>query len=57
MTADIDWAAFAESLGDIPTETDDAPARRTSRDFYWYGPVLKRQLRGVSGDIAVHAAV
>ena len=57
MTADIDWAAFAESLGDIPTETDDAPARRTSRDFYWYGPVLKRQLRGVSGDLVVHAAV
>ncbi len=53
MTADINWAAFAASLGDIPTETDRALVRQKSRDFYWYSPVLKQQLRGVSADIVV----
>jgi FAD/FMN-containing dehydrogenase len=53
MSADIDWPAFAASLGDIPTETDRALVRQKSRDFYWYSPVLKQQLRGVSGDIVV----
>jgi FAD/FMN-containing dehydrogenase len=51
--AEIDWPAFAASLGGIPTETDRALVRQKSRDFYWYSPVLKQQLRGVSGDIVV----
>jgi FAD/FMN-containing dehydrogenase len=53
MTETIDWAEFAASLGDIPTETDRALVRQKSRDFYWYSPVLKQQLRGVFGDIVV----
>lgn len=34
---------------------DDTPAvvRRKSRDFYWYSPVLKRDLDQVTGDILV----
>ena len=51
--AEIDWPAFAASHGGIPTETDRALVRQKSRDFYWYSPVLKQQLRGVSGDIVV----
>ena len=50
---DIDWTEFAAALGGIPTETDRALVRQKSRDFYWYSPVLKTQLRGVSGDIVV----
>jgi len=54
MTSEnVDWPEFAASLGGIPTETDRALVRQKSRDFYWYSPVLKQQLRGVSGDIVV----
>jgi FAD/FMN-containing dehydrogenase len=53
MTGTTDWSAFATALGAIPTETDRALVRQKSRDFYWYSPVLKQQLRGVSGDIVV----
>jgi len=53
MTSAIDWEAFAAALGDIPHETDRALVRQKSRDFYWYSPVLKQQLRGVSADIVV----
>jgi hypothetical protein len=45
-----DWSAFAASLGDIPTERDPLLVKLRSRDFYWYSPVLKRQLRDATGD-------
>ncbi len=53
MMVNIDWPEFAASLDGIPTETDRALVRQKSRDFYWYSPVLKQQLRGVSADIVV----
>jgi len=31
-------------LSDIPHTTKPAPARRKSRDFFWYRPMLNRQL-------------
>ncbi len=31
--------------------TDPAVLRRMSRDYYWYSPVLKRQLADVAGDV------
>lgn len=31
--------------------TDPATLRRMSRDYYWYSPVLKRQLADVAGDV------
>lgn len=46
----LDATAFAATLG-VPTETDPALVKQKSRDFYWYSPVLKRQLRGVSADL------
>jgi len=49
--APFDWAAFAVSLGDVPTESDPALVKLKSRDFYWYSPVLKQQLRRVSADL------
>jgi FAD/FMN-containing dehydrogenase len=48
-----DWDAFAAALGGIPTERDPALVRQKSRDFYWYSPVLKARLRGVTADIVV----
>ena len=41
------------SLGDIPLVTDPTKVQLKSRDFYWYSPVLKRQLEGVCADLVV----
>jgi FAD/FMN-containing dehydrogenase len=35
--------------------TDPAVIKRMSRDYYWYSPVLKRQLADVTGDILLEA--
>ncbi|MEZ5666870.1 MAG: FAD-binding oxidoreductase [Alphaproteobacteria bacterium] len=51
--ATVDWAAFAASLGDIPVIDEPALVRQKSRDFYWYSPILKQQLRKVAGDLVV----
>ncbi len=44
-----------ETLGDVPVITDPIKLRQKSRDFYWYSPVLKRQLDEVIADIVVEA--
>jgi FAD/FMN-containing dehydrogenase len=49
----FDAVAFAASLGDIPCETDPTLVRQKSRDFYWYSPVLKKQLDDAIADIVV----
>ena len=41
------------SLGDIPLVTDRTKVQLKSRDFYWYSPVLKRQLESVCADLVV----
>jgi FAD/FMN-containing dehydrogenase len=35
--------------------TDPAKLKRMSRDYYWYSPVLKRQLADVVGDVLLEA--
>jgi FAD/FMN-containing dehydrogenase len=50
-TYDID--GLIRRLDGIRTETNPAIVRQKSRDFYWYSPVLKRQLDEVTGDIIV----
>ena len=40
-------------LGDIPHTTEPAVVRQKSRDFFWYSPVLNRQLRGRSAQAVV----
>ncbi|MGA2944015.1 MAG: FAD-binding oxidoreductase [Xanthobacteraceae bacterium] len=44
---------FAGSLGDVPVETDPKILRKKSRDFFWFSPVLKRQLQDKIADLVV----
>ena len=48
-----DWIAFADELSGI--DVLDAPneVQRRSRDFYWYSPVLKERLEGLTAERAV----
>jgi FAD/FMN-containing dehydrogenase len=48
-----DAAALIADLGDINVITDPARVQLKSRDFYWYSPVLKRQLERVCADLVV----
>jgi FAD/FMN-containing dehydrogenase len=44
---------LAQELPDLDWITDSARIDRLSQDFSWFSPVLKRQLEGKRGDIAV----
>lgn len=46
-----DIPAFLAAIGDVPVETDSKVVRRRSRDFFWYSPVLNRQLHGKAADV------
>ncbi|MDJ0776394.1 MAG: FAD-binding oxidoreductase [Gammaproteobacteria bacterium] len=52
----LDWDAFKAEFGDI--EIIDKPARvkKSSRDFFWYSPILERQLEDAYGDIVARPA-
>jgi FAD/FMN-containing dehydrogenase len=43
-------AALKADLDGLPVEENPALVRQKSRDFYWYSPVLKRQLETVTAD-------
>ena len=53
MTARYDIATLKSRLGGIRTEENPALVKQKSRDFFWYSPILKRQLDHVVGDIVV----
>jgi len=46
---DID--AFLRSIGDVPVTTDLQRVRLRSRDYFWYSPVLNKQLHGKAADV------
>ena len=46
-------APLGGALGGIPATTERALLRQKSRDFYWYSPVLKKQLDGKVADLVV----
>jgi len=49
----MDLTALKRDLDGISIEENPAIIQQKSRDFYWYSPVLKRQLDKVTGDIVV----
>jgi FAD/FMN-containing dehydrogenase len=51
MTYDI--AAFREAIGPVQCEDNPVLVRQKSRDFYWYSPILKRELDSVVADLIV----
>ena len=46
-------AAFLDAITGVDTETQPQKVRRRSRDFYWYSPVLKRELDHCQADALV----
>ena len=53
MTSSGDLAAFRAAIGAIACEDNPALVKQKSRDFYWYSPILKRELDAVVGDLVV----
>ncbi len=53
MSDAYDIAAFRSQIGPIKCEDNPVLVKQKSRDFYWYSPVLKRELEAVTADIVV----
>jgi FAD/FMN-containing dehydrogenase len=53
MTPAYDIAAFRAAIGAVKIEDNPTLVKQKSRDFYWYSPVLKRELEQVTADIMV----
>ena len=49
----MDIAALKLDLDGLKIEDNPAIVQQKSRDFYWYSPVLKRQLEHVTADLVV----
>ena len=50
-TARYDIDGFLKLIGDVPVTTDMQRVRLRSRDYFWYSPVLNKQLHGKTADI------
>ena len=48
-----DIARLKAALGGIKIEDNPAIVKQKSRDFFWYSPVLKRELDHVTADLVV----
>ncbi|HME83948.1 MAG TPA: FAD-binding oxidoreductase, partial [Roseiarcus sp.] len=53
MSSAYDIVAFRNLIGPIRCEDNPVLVKQKSRDFYWYSPVLKRELEAVTADIVV----
>src|SRR5271154_7345523 len=53
MNGAYDIAEFRRRIGAIRAEDNPILVKQKSRDFYWYSPVLKRELDAVTADIVV----
>jgi FAD/FMN-containing dehydrogenase len=49
----MDIVTLKRDLDGIKLDDNPAIVQQKSRDFYWYSPVLKRQLEHVTGDLIV----
>ena len=45
--------AFARAVAPVPVTDEPSLVKQKSRDFYWYSPILKNQLRGITADLVV----
>ena len=50
-TTRYDIEGFLREVGDVPVTTDMQRVRLRSRDYFWYSPVLNKQLHGKSADV------
>ncbi len=53
MSKTYDIAALRALIGPIKCEDNPVLVKQKSRDFYWYSPVLKRELETVTADLVV----
>ena len=51
--ARYDIAGLLGALGDVPVTTDTQRVRLRSRDYFWYSPVLNKQLHDGRFDMTV----
>ncbi|MEO5322525.1 FAD-binding oxidoreductase [Mesorhizobium sp. CC13] len=49
----MDLAGLKRDLDGVKIDDNEKIVQQKSRDFYWYSPVLKRQLDHVTGDMVV----
>ena len=53
MSHDYDIDDFRQRIGGIRYEDNPILVKQKSRDFYWYSPVLSRELDAVTADLVV----
>jgi FAD/FMN-containing dehydrogenase len=53
MTRAYDLEGFRAAVSGLKIEENPVLVKQKSRDFYWYSPVLKRELEHVTADIMV----
>ena len=56
MRHQYDITRLKQRIAPIRCEDNPSLVRQKSRDFYWYSPILKRQLDAVTGDLVVAPA-
>src|ERR1700689_2535148 len=53
MNGAYDIAGLRRRIGAIRTEDNPVLVKQKSRAFYWYSPILKRELDAVTADLIV----
>lgn len=47
----LDWEAFRRALAPVKVLSDPATVKRRSRDYFWYSPILDKELKRCFGDL------